>query len=128
MVFRCEHSLARAIGFNRPVVKLFHDNIRDVFSRKSYSPDYIYNMDETGVAAVSSRNRVLAKKGITSRISVGRIVSDERGTVVTIGYGSNAVGNCVPPMFICPRQNYRDYLLRGAPPGSTERKTEKQHF
>ena len=84
-------SLARAIGFNRPAVKRFYDNLSDVFNWKSYTPDSIYNMDETGVTTVPSQNRVtvLAKKGTRS---VGRIVSAERGTLVTIVCAINAVG------------------------------------
>ena len=109
-------SLARAIGFNRPAVKRFYDNLSDVFNRKSYTPDSIYNMDETGVTTLPSQNRVLAKKGTRS---VGRIGYAERGTLVTIVCAINAVGNYVPPMFLFPRKNYRDTFLRGAPPGST---------
>ena len=68
------------------------------------------------MTTVPSQNRVLAKKYTRS---VGRIVSAERGTLVTIVCAINAMGISVPPMFLFPRKNYRDHFLRGAPPGST---------
>ncbi|RUS83591.1 hypothetical protein EGW08_008645 [Elysia chlorotica] len=108
-------SLGRAIGFNRPAVQLFYDNLAQAMSRHSYGAHQIYNVDETGVSTVPSSARVVAKTG--SR-SVGRIVSAERGTLVTLVCAINAIGNSIPPMFIFPRKHFKDHFLIGAPPGS----------
>ncbi|GFS25268.1 tigger transposable element-derived protein 6-like protein [Elysia marginata] len=109
-------SIGRAIGFNQPAVQLFFDNLIEAMSRHSYGPQQIYNVDETGVSTVPSSSRVVAKTG--SR-SVGRIVSAERGTLVTLVCAINAIGNSIPPMFIFPRKNFKDHFIFGAPPGST---------
>lgn len=48
---------------------------------------------------------------------VGAITSSERGTLVTMCLAVSAVGNTIPPMFVFPRVNYKDYFIRGGPPG-----------
>ncbi|KAG8183110.1 hypothetical protein JTE90_024421 [Oedothorax gibbosus] len=42
----------------------------------------------------------------------------DRGTTVTMIATINAVGNSLSPFFIIPRVNFKDHMLKGAPPGS----------
>lgn len=46
------------------------------------------------------------------------MTSAERGTNVSMIEAVNAVGNTVPPLFVFPRVNFKDHMLKGAPPGS----------
>lgn len=46
------------------------------------------------------------------------MTSAERGTNVSMIAAVNAVGNTVPPPFVFPRVNFKDHMLKGAPPGS----------
>lgn len=50
---------------------------------------------------------------------IGRIVSSERGTLVTMALSVSATGNTVPPFFIFPRVHYRDHFINNAPLGSS---------
>jgi len=43
---------------------------------------------------------------------VGKVISAERGTLVTMLAAINASGNSVPPMFVFPRVSFPDYMLR----------------
>ena len=49
---------------------------------------------------------------------VGVIVSQERGSLVTLCCAVNALGNHIPPFFVFPRVNVQDHWLLTAPPGS----------
>ena len=50
---------------------------------------------------------------------VCQAVSAERGTLATMLVFVNAVGNTVPPVYIFPRKNYKDFMINGAPTAST---------
>lgn len=63
----------------------------DIFEKSSFIPENIYNLDESGVSTVPKQGRVIAPKGI-----VGRNVSAEKGTNVTLVCAINATGNSVP--------------------------------
>lgn len=108
-------SLGRSISFNPTTIKLFFDNLINVMDRFSFPREMIYNIDETGCSTVQKPSRVVAPKGTKQ---VGSSTSAERGTLVTMIAGINAVGNSIPPYFIFPRVHFRRFMLDGAPAGS----------
>ncbi|KAF2906025.1 hypothetical protein ILUMI_00150, partial [Ignelater luminosus] len=91
-------SLSRATSFNKTNVKASYDNLQIVMDRHTYEPQDIYNIDETGVTTVQKPDK--ARRGIRQ---VGALTSAERGTLVTVAFAVNALGNTFPPLFIFPR-------------------------
>lgn len=83
--------------------------------RHHFEPQDIYNVDETGVTTVQKLVRVVARHGARQ---VGALTSAERGTLVTLAFAANALGNPKPPMFVFPRVRYHDHFLRDRPMGS----------
>lgn len=72
-------------------------------------------MDETGNSTVHVSPKVLRPKG---EKQIGCVISGERGVNITMIAAINAIGNHVPPMLIFPRVNFKEHMLKGAPPGS----------
>ena len=109
-------SIQRMANFNQHNVKTFMDNLENVLRRNpTYGPDQIWNLDETGVTTVQRSPKILAEKGTKQ---VGSVVSQERGTLVTLCCAVNGIGNSIPPYFVFPRVNVQDNWLLTAPPGS----------
>ena len=55
-------SLSRATSFNKQNVASFFSNLQYCMQKYSFSPNDIWNMDETAVTTVQQPKKVIAKK------------------------------------------------------------------
>ena len=110
-------SIARAVGFNRPQVDRFYNQLNQLQEKYQFSPSRIYNADETGVSNVHKNDKVLSIKG---KKQVGKLTSAERGRNITVTFAMNVTGHFIPPLFIFPRKKMdkNGRLMIGAPPES----------
>jgi hypothetical protein len=69
-------SLGRAIGINEPTIQSFMNLYRSELDKERFTPDCIYNVDETGLTVVHRPRKVLASKG---EKQVGKVTSEEKG-------------------------------------------------
>jgi hypothetical protein len=109
-------SVARAMGFNRVVVGNFFDLLTNLIDTYKFTPNNIYNVDETAVTTVQkSMKKIVALRG---RRQVGKITSAERGQLMTLEICMSAAGNYIPPLLVFPRKREKLSLMDGTPPGS----------
>ncbi|KAJ8946299.1 hypothetical protein NQ314_008925 [Rhamnusium bicolor] len=94
----------------------FHlESPRSALAKGKFEPSRIYNVDETGITTVQQPPKILAPKGVKQ---IGGMTSAERGVLVTMICCINAAGNTVPPLFVFPRANFKNHMLKGAPVGA----------
>lgn len=108
-------SIARATSFNKMNVAAFFDHYTGVLSKHKLDAKDIWNVDETGITTVQKPDRVIARRG---EKQVSAMTSVERGTLVTLAFAGNAIGNYIPPMFIFPRKRFQEHFIRDGPVGS----------
>ncbi|CAH2008014.1 unnamed protein product [Acanthoscelides obtectus] len=109
-------SLGRAIGFNKVQCQRFFENLKIVYEKLKLPPHRIFNMDETGLSTVPNKlPKVYACKG---KKTVSKVVSGERGQLVTAVCCMSAGGTWVPPGLIFARKRMKEELFFGAPPGT----------
>ena len=83
--------------------------------RYEFSPQDIYNIDETGITTVQSPGKVVSATG---KRQVGSTSSQERGELTTLCCAISASGNHLPPFYIFPRVFMKDRFMYGTAPGS----------
>lgn len=106
-------SANRAKAFSKENVEAFFANLKSLHDETPFTPDRIWNMDESGFPTVPNKvGKVIAEKGSKR---VGQMASQERGTNVTMALAVNAMGNSIPPVFLFPRKIMRDYFMDNAP-------------
>ena len=71
------------MAFNYQNVKEYFDNLGVVLDTHHFTPDRIFNLDETGVTTVQNPKKVVTASGTKS---VGSITSSERGELVIVLY------------------------------------------
>ena len=71
--------------------------------RYKFTPNRIFNVDETSVTTVQSPKQVLAAKATKQ---IGSITSRERGGLVRLVGCISATGNSISPAFIFPGIKY----------------------
>lgn len=109
-------SVARAMGFNRPQVDRFYNNLMDLYNKYQFPPHKIFNMDESGFSTVPNKPpKVISTKG---KRCVNKISSAERGQNVTVVCAMSAGGQFIPPTFIYKRKRMKAELLDNAPPSA----------
>lgn len=94
-------ALAIAMGFNKPVVNKFFHNLQHILAKYTFTPNKIFNTDETALTTVLRWCKVLVTKDKL----------DSSHCTLQI-----AIGNSVPLLLIFPRVSFHDHMLKGAPP------------
>ena len=103
-----------ATAFNRATVGAFFNILHDCLEMIGASGDRIFNLDATGVTTVQKVPKVVATEGLKLK-QVGQITSRERGELVTVCVIVSASGQTLPPAFVFPRKNFKDFMMHGSP-------------
>ncbi|KAG5314018.1 CBX5 protein, partial [Acromyrmex insinuator] len=104
-----------SMSFNKRNVNLFFTNLKTICDCLKVKPSNIWNMDEVGISTVHTPDRVIARREMKQ---LGKIISSETETLVTMAVAVSAIGNMIPPFFIFPRAHYKDHFIQEGPLGS----------
>ena len=113
-------SIGHAVAFNYHNVKKYFANLGVVLDTYQFTPNRIFNLDETGVTTVQNPKKVVTASGTKS---VGSITFSKRSELVTVLYAVCASRHALAPMLIFPRVRYRKHIICGGPPGFIGRAT-----
>ena len=105
-------SMNRVKAFCKENVDHFFSNLNEILDKIPFAPSQIYNMDETGFSNVPTKmGKIIAMKGVKR---IGQITSGERGSLVTLAFAVNAIGNQIPPFYLFPRKKMSPSYLKHA--------------
>lgn len=104
-------SLSRATSLNRHNASFFFIKYKELMGKYHFTPENIYNVDESGISTVHTPSKIIAVRGIKQ---VGSMTSGERGVNTTIIGCINAIGNSIPPAMIFARLHFKQHILKGA--------------
>ena len=107
-------SIARIVAFNKVNVETFFKAYTLAMEKYTFTPDRIYNLDESSLSTVMKPVKVVCARGKPVATQVTR----ERGDSMTFVGIINAVGQSVPPVFIIPRRRWNDTFMRNTIYGS----------
>ena len=107
-------SIARIVAFNKVNVETFFKAYTLAMEKYAFTPDRIYNMDESSLSTVMKPVKVVCARGQPVATQVTR----ERGDTMTFVGIINAVGQSIPPVFIIPRMRWNPTFMRNTIFGS----------
>ena len=108
-------SIARAMAFNRTNVEVFFKAYTEAITRHNFTPDRVFNLDESGLSTVMKPMKVVCQRGQPVASQVAR----ERGAHMTFVGFINAAGHYIPPVFIVARKRMNPDFLRGTIDGTS---------
>jgi hypothetical protein len=108
-------SLNRITAFTKLEVDRFFSNLLEIVNKHNFTPDRIFNIDETGITTVHKPRPIIAPKG---QKQVGVATSWERRKTMIVCCAMSASGTYVPPLFTYARMRMAESLKRGGPTGS----------
>lgn len=107
-------SIARIVAFNKVNVETFFKAYTFAMEKYEFTPDRIYNLDESSLSTVMKPVKVVCARGQPVATQVTR----ERGDTMTFVGIINAVGQSIPPVFIIPRCRWNPAFMRNTILGS----------
>lgn len=108
-------SMHRILSFNQTNVRLFYENLEKIMKKYNFSPERIYNLDESSSLTVHGVVKIVARRGVRH---VGQATSAERGVLCSLVGIVNAAGESLPPVYVFPRVNFKEHMMTGAPKDS----------
>ena len=102
-------SIARIASFNKVNVATFFTAYTSAMEKYEFTPDRIFNVDESSISTVVKPVKVLCESGQPVAAQITR----ERGASMTFVGIINAAGQFLPPVFIIGRKRANDEFLRG---------------
>jgi len=105
---------SRHEGSTRTAIDDYYRNLAECMASRKYTPECIFNADETGVTPQGRRApHVICPKGLRANT-----IRSEDSENVTIMGCCSASGTTIPPMFIFDGKNRKIQWLDGTVPGS----------
>ncbi|XP_044728415.1 uncharacterized protein LOC123291986 [Chrysoperla carnea] len=106
-------NLLPTASFYKTTLAKFFDNLNDVHKRFGpFPPQRIWTQNEIAVTTEQDPSTVISVK------KFGDMTLTETEHLIIISACSNALGNLIPPMMLFPSAHYKDYMIKGAPPGT----------
>lgn len=105
----------RAKASTPEIVDTYFDNLKIVLEENDLEdkPQFIYNLDETGIHPEHRPPNVIAPKGQKTPA-----ITSPRSTTTTLIGCANAAGHHLPPFFVFKGKRFNPDLMKGASPGA----------